>query len=82
MHLQVEEFYELPFDSEFEWRAGLFRVTKDLATESLLELVTKYKEEDHDVEWKDDDGLINFAFSEDLFEKLKMLMIKNAEPTF
>ena len=77
--MEIQERYELPFESSFDWRTGLFNTMKDLAIESLIDLINKYKKGDSALEWKDEDGLLNFAFEQDLFEKLNKKMIKKAE---
>ena len=74
----TEKNYDLPFKSSFDWRIALFNKLNDLATESVLDLVKVYKKNDSDVEWKDDDGLVNFALEEKLFEKMHLLMVKKA----
>jgi hypothetical protein len=76
--MQVQENYELPFESEFDWRAGLFNELKDMYNSALLDVILKYKEEDAPgLEWKDTDGLLGFAIGEKLPEKITQAVIDN-----
>ena len=77
--MEIQESYPVPFKSAFEWRAGLFNIVNELTKESIIELISKYKESDQQLEWKDNDGLINFAFDEDLFAKINALTIEKAQ---
>jgi hypothetical protein len=76
--MTVQENYEIPFENEYEWRPALFAIIKDLYTEATLEVLKNYKKEDCDAEWKDDSGLLNFAFNEKIFEKINDVISKNA----
>lgn len=76
--MEVQENYILPFESEYDWRAALFNIIKDIATESAIEILTKYKKSDSELEWKDDEGLVNFAFDQDMFAKIHALMEEKA----
>ena len=80
--MQLKSNYELPFKSSFDWRVGLFTTYMDLASESAKELIAKFKEGDSDLEWKDDEGLISFAFDNELFEKIHALVLKKAHESF
>ena len=80
--MEVTEVYDLPFESSFDWRSGLFNILNDFAKESIIEILSKYKESAQKLEWKDDDGLLNFALDEELFEKIHLLMEKKAHESF
>ena len=68
--MKVSESYTLPFKSEFDWRLALFTEMNSVAREALIKILANYKEENHDIEWKDEEALLNFARNENLFEKL------------
>lgn len=70
--------YQLPFES-FDWRAFLVNHDVELAIQESASLAASYKEEDHDIEWKDDDALLEFALEHNLFDKLATGMKKRAE---
>lgn len=77
----VQENYELPLE-EFEWRTTLFHLLKDIAIESIVEIVTNYKEEDHDIEWKDDDAVMSIALEDNVADKLHKLIKEKMENHF
>lgn len=77
--VEINETYHLPFDSTFDWRTGLFNELKEVYVQAIIEIVSKYKETDADLEWKDTDGLLNFALDENLHEKINFLFQQKVE---
>lgn len=68
--MEVQEKYELPFESSFEWRSGLFEVLNDCFKESTIEVLKNYKKDFTDIEWKDDAGLLDLAAREGILDKI------------
>ncbi|OIR05042.1 hypothetical protein GALL_128580 [mine drainage metagenome] len=80
--MEVNEIYHLPFESEFDWRTAMFRIMKEYMIEGIVEIATSYKEEDTDLEWKDDDGILEFIQSNNLFDKVNELIKNKIDKTF
>lgn len=77
--MEVQESYDLPFSSAFDWRSGMFETINDLTHQAMIEVLKEYKEDFTDVEWKDQYGLVDLAFREKIFEKIHSLVLKKAE---
>lgn len=74
--MEVLENYDLPFDNEFDWRLQMFSTMKEAMIEAVVQVVTKYKEEDAELDWKDDDAILSFIISNNLFDEVNEI-VKN-----
>jgi len=74
MEIQVSETYSIPFDSDFDWRVQFIRLYREFARDAAIEVIKKFKEEDVDLEWKDDGGIMRFAAEQGLFDKINEIV--------
>jgi len=76
----VEERYNVPFDSSFDWRTTFVAAFRELASDSAIEVLKKIDSEEYEMPWGDmPDEMIKNAVRDNLFPKLIKAMESKAK---
>lgn len=68
--MEVTSKYQLPFNSEFDYRVTLFQQLYDYMTQAAVEIIVENEKENSSIDWKNFGAILEYAVAKGYFNKV------------
>jgi outer membrane biogenesis lipoprotein LolB len=74
--MEVTATYQLPFDSEYDWRTTLFEQYNFYTMEAAKQVISKLDKDKFDFEWQQRQTIMQFAIDNGLIDIINALALQ------